>query len=258
MRTLLVLVFTAWFAALPAASAEILKLTTLSWPPYVLPDGSGPNTDAVRRILERAGVEVEIQVFPWNRAIKLAAEDSDWIGVYPEYYSEDIDAEKNGARCLFSNSFGVSPVGFLKRKDSSFTWSSHDDLADYVIGVVRGYVNEDRLDHMIAAGEIAAELAENDTQNILQVAAQRTDAIVIDRFVFDYLKSHSEAVGAVAGDLEFHDRLLVEHGLFVCFENSPAGQAARDLFNSHMDVSAAGDGGERTLPEVRKGEATGG
>ena len=108
-------------------------------------------------------------------------------------------------------------MGFLKRKDSAFTWSSHEDLTRYVIGVVRGYVNEDQLDHMIAAGEITAQLAEDDTQNILQVAAHRTDAIVIDRLVFDYLKSMSDAVAGVAGDLEFHDRLLIEHGLHVCF-----------------------------------------
>jgi len=258
MRTLLVVVFTAWFAAFPAVAAEILRLTTLSWPPYVLPDGSGPNTDAVRAILQRAGVDVEIQVFPWNRAIKLAADDPDWVGVYPEYYSEDIDAEKNGDRCLFSKSFGVSPVGFLKRRDGKFTWSSHEDLKRYVVGVVRGYVNEDRLDHMIAAGEIPAELAENDTQNILKVAAQRTDAIVIDRLVFEYLKSHSEAVAQVADELEFHDRLLVEHGLFVCFENSPAGRAARNQFNRHIDAPPAWGGREEMSPTDPSGTATGG
>lgn len=234
MRTVLIFVFALWFARGPAVSADTMKLTTLSWPPYVLADGSGPNTDAVRAILARAGVDVEIQVFPWNRAIKLAADDPEWAGVYPEYYSEDIDAEAKGHRCLFSESFGVSSVGFLKRKDNPFSWSSHDDLTRYVIGVVRGYVNEDRLDHMIASGEINAELAEDDIQNILQVAAGRADAIVIDRLVFEYLKAHSDAVAQVSGDLAFHGKLLVQHGLHVCFQNSTKGRAARDLFNAHM------------------------
>ncbi|ASP33337.1 ABC transporter substrate-binding protein [Labrenzia sp. VG12] len=258
MRTVLGIVFTAILAVFPAASAEKLKLTTLNWPPYVLEDGSGPNTDTVREIFARGGIDMEHQVFPWNRAIKLAADDPEWIGVYPEYYSEDIDAEKGGDRCLFSESFGVSPVGFLKRRDSDFTWSSHDDLKDYVIGVVRGYVNEDRLDHMIAAGEITAQLAEDDTQNILQVAAQRTDAIVIDRLVFEYLKSKMKVVATVAEDLEFHDKLLVQHGLYVCFENSAAGRAARQVFNSQMpdkDLTAETIDGDQ---DIRQGSATGG
>jgi polar amino acid transport system substrate-binding protein len=234
MRTLLTLVFIAVLAVVSAASATSIKLTTVDWPPYVFSDGSGPNTETVRKIFTRAGVDVEIQVLPWNRAVRLAADDPEWVGVYPEYYSDDIDAEKRGRRCLFSMSFGVSPVGFLKRKDSNFTWSFHEDLSRYVVGVVRGYVNEDLLDQMIAIGEVAVDLAENDAENVLKVAARRSDAIVIDQRVFQYLTENHDAVAHVAGELEFHDKLLIEHGLHVCFENSATGRAARDLFDKHL------------------------
>lgn len=172
-----------------------------------------------------------MQVFPWNRAIRLASESPDWIGVYPEYYSELIDAEAGGGRCLFSQSFGTSPVGFLKRKKSRFTWDSHEDLKRFTVGVVRGYVNEKRLDEMIVAGEIKAELAENDRENILKVAAGRANAAVIDRNVFAYLAEFDRRVAGVADKLEFHSKLLADHGLHICFENSPAGRAARDVFD---------------------------
>lgn len=216
-----------------------MRLTTLEWPPYVKGDGSGSSTDAVTSVLGRAGIAVEVKVFPWNRAVWLAAESAKWIGVYPEYYSADIDAEKGGGRCLFSKSFGSSPVGFLMRKDSRFTWSSHSDLSAYVIGVVRGYVNEEKLDAMIANKEIKDNLAEDDAGNILQVAAQRADAIVIDKHVFNYLRMQDPRVADVAGGLVFHDKLLVEHGLHVCFENTDAGRGARDLFDNYL-----GDGSE--------------
>ncbi len=219
-----------------SASAEQIRLTTLEWPPYVKEDGSGTSPDAVISTFGKAGIMAEVKVFPWNRAVRLAAGSPEWVGVFPEYYSAEIDAEKGGDRCLFSRSFGSSPVGFLVRSGSNFDWSSHDDLTAFVIGVVRGYVNEEKLDDMIANGKIMNNLAEDDAGNILQVAAQRADAIVIDKNVFSYLKEHDPRVAEVSGDLVFHDNLLIEHGLHVCFENTKTGRRARDLFNSHLEL----------------------
>ena len=216
------------------AAADSVKLTTLEWPPYVAADASGPSTDAVKSAFEKAGVAAEVKVFPWNRAINLAQKDPAWIGVYPEYYSEASDVEKGGDRCLFSKSFGVSPVGFVQRKDAAFAWSNHDDLKAYTIGVVRGYNNEEQFDAMVAAGDIKVEEADDDAQNILKVAGKRAAAGVIDKLVFEHLVKNDPAVGKVAGDLTFNDTLLIEHGLFVCFENSDAGRAARDKFNSAL------------------------
>lgn len=240
MRTAMLIIAIVLWATSPLAAAERLKLTTLHWPPYVEQTGEGPNTDTVRSTFAKAGMDVQVQVFPWNRAIKLAADDPQWVGVYPEYYSAEIDAERGGDRCLFSKSFGNSPVGFLTPKGSSFDWTTHDDLKSFVIGVVRGYVNEAKLDEMIAKGEIVAELAENDTQNILKIAARRAEAIVIDKHVFEYLKAKDPGVAFVADSLKFHEKLLVNHGLYVCFENSAAGRSARDLFNQNLaDTSEA-------------------
>ncbi|MBO9425136.1 transporter substrate-binding domain-containing protein [Labrenzia sp. R4_1] len=234
MRLLLATATAAFLMSPLAAQAETVKLTTLEWPPYVMADASGPSSDAVKAAFEKAGIAAEVAVFPWNRAINLAQKDPEWIGVYPEYYAEDSDAEKGGDRCLFSKSFGVSPVGFVQRKDSDFSWSSHDDLKAHKIGVVRGYNNEEKFDGMVAAGDIAVEEADDDSQNILKVAGGRSDAGVIDKLVFEHLAQNDPAVAKVAGDLKFNDNLLIEHGLFICFENSDAGKAARDKFNSAL------------------------
>lgn len=215
-----------------AALAETFKLTTLEWPPYVMADGSGPSADAVKAAFTVAGHSAEIAVFPWNRAVRLAAEDPAWIGVFPEYYAADADADKGGQRCLFSKSFGVSPVGFVQRADKPITWSNLDDLKSLRIGVVRGYNNEERFDAMVASGEIKVDEADSDTQNIVKVAGGRTDAAVVDRLVFEHLAKTDPAVAAVAGSLSFNDVLLKEHGLHVCFKNSDAGRKARELFDS--------------------------
>ena len=96
-------------------SAETVKLTTLEWPPYVNADGSGTSTDAVTTAFAAAGDEVVAEVFPWNRAVNLAAKDPNYLGLYPEYYDAGADTEKGGDRCVYSAPFGTSPVGFIHR-----------------------------------------------------------------------------------------------------------------------------------------------
>lgn len=209
--------------------AQTVQLTTLEWPPYVNSDGSGTSTDRVVEILREAGVEASAQVFPWNRAVKLASSDPAWLGVYPEYYSAADDAEKGGARCFYSKSFGTSPVGFAQRVAAPITWSEHADLTEFTIGVVSGYLNEEQFDTMVANGEIQTQAVTADDANLKKVAAGRIDAAVIDHRVMDHLLA---GMPSLAGQLEFNAVPLAEHGLHVCFKNSDAGRALRDQFNA--------------------------
>lgn len=209
--------------------AESVQLTTLEWPPYVNSDGAGTSTDRVVEILRDAGVDATVQVFPWNRAVNLASKDPAWLGVYPEYYSEADDADKGGERCVYSKSFGTSPVGFAQRVDAPITWSDHADLTSYTIGVVSGYLNEERFDAMVASGEIQTQEVTADDANLKKIAAGRIDAAVIDREVMSYLLA---SMPAIADQLEFNATTLAEHGLHICFENSDAGRALRDRFNA--------------------------
>lgn len=215
-----------------AAAAQDLKLTTLEWPPYVKADGSGTSTDAVIAAFAKAGAKVEIKVFPWSRAVNLAKSDPAWIGVYPEYYAEAEDVEKGGSRCYYSKSFGNSPLGFAQKADKPIAWSSHDDLKPYTIGVVEGYRNEDKFDAMVASGDIKVDAAPSDAVNIRKVAGGRIDGAVIDREVMEYLLENDPDLAGLKGKVTFNDHLLIEHGLFICFENSEAGKKVRDMFDA--------------------------
>jgi len=228
---------TVFGSAHAAGSAQHANLTTLEWPPYVHADGTGPSSEIVQTTFERAGYQVNSQVFPWNRALTLADISPKWIGVYPEYYAVREDAEAGGDRCIYSKPFGESPVGFLQRKDNPIAFRSHSDLRSHVIGVVRGYQNEMQLDAMIADGDLRVELSENDAQNIKMVAGRRVDAGVIDTRVYEYLVENDPGLAAISEDLEFHPRLLVTHTLHVCFENSPAGILARNAFDAALPRS---------------------
>ena len=217
-----------------AAVADTVKLTTLEWPPYVNADGSGASTDAVVAAFAAAGHEATAEVFPWNRAVNLASNDPSYIGLYPEYYDASADADKGGDRCLYSAPFGTSPVGFIHRKDNAFTWSTHADLANYRIGVVDGYINEARFDAMIADGSLAVDAGPTDASNVEKVAAGRMDAAVIDRNVFEHMLATEPRLAKHADALVFHETPLANHNLLVCFENTDAGRAARDSFNSGL------------------------
>ncbi|WP_270729394.1 substrate-binding periplasmic protein [Shimia sp. Alg240-R146] len=216
------------------ANAGTVKLTTLEWPPYVNADATGTSTDTVTAAFAAAGATVEAEVFPWNRAVNLAAKDPAWVGLYPEYYDASADAEKAGDRCIYSAPFGTSPVGFVHRTDNAFDWSSHEDLANYRIGVVQGYINEAKFDGMVADGSLEVDAGPTDASNVEKVAAGRMDAAVIDRNVFENLIATEPRLAEHAGDLAFHASPLANHNLLVCFENSDQGRAARDMFNSGL------------------------
>lgn len=227
--------FAATFAALATtASAETVKLTTLEWPPYVNADGTGTSTDAVTSAFATAGDDVVAEVFPWNRAVNLAAKNPDYLGLYPEYYDAGADAEKGGDRCVYSAPFGASPVGFIHRKDNAFDWSDHASLGNYRIGVVEGYINEARFDAMIADGSLKVDAGPTDASNVEKVAAGRMDAAVTDRNVFEHMLATEPRLAKHADTLVFHETPLANHNLLVCFENSDAGRAARDRFNSGL------------------------
>jgi polar amino acid transport system substrate-binding protein len=227
--------FAAALAALTTTvSAETVKLTTLEWPPYVNADGTGASTDAVTSAFAAAGDDVVAEVFPWNRAVNLAAKNPDYLGLYPEYYDAGADAEKGGDRCVYSAPFGTSPVGFIHRKDNAFDWSDHASLGNYRIGVVEGYINEARFDAMVADGSLKVDAGPTDASNVEKVAAGRMDAAVIDRNVFEHMLATEPRLAKHADTLVFHETPLANHNLLVCFENSDAGRAARDRFNSGL------------------------
>lgn len=63
-------------SALPVQAAERLVLVTEIYPPYNMLDDqgqvSGVSTDIVRQLLQSAGIDFSVAVYPWSRAILMA------------------------------------------------------------------------------------------------------------------------------------------------------------------------------------------
>ncbi|PKG56933.1 ABC transporter [Shewanella sp. Choline-02u-19] len=210
----------------PMVSADTLYLTSLHWPPY---SGSqlkneGASIAITRAALAAVGHKVEVDFYPWSRAVRMASRaDSKYSGYLPEYA---YPTEK----FVFSDSMGSSPLGLVEQKRHPISWSEQSDLNQYNIGVVQGYVNTEQLDNMIAQGVQPVEVVASDIHNIKKVVSGRIDAAVIDVYVLRYLLAQPD-MESVASRVQLNKRTLTKKELYIAFKNNVEGKKWRDLFN---------------------------
>jgi polar amino acid transport system substrate-binding protein len=218
-----------------ATADEPVTLTSLSWPPYngpELPNG-GSNTEALRTLLGEAGYDLRVDFLPWKRAVAWGMSKQEYLGYFPEYYSDDLD-------CLWSKQFDKSVVGFVERIDNSLDWETVEDLKSYELGVVDGYVNDNGpFDAALKAGELDVQPVMDDATNVLKVMGGRIDAAVIDKRVLAHLLE--KEVPSAQGKVRFDETPLVTNGLFVCFQ--PDRPKAKEV---HRRLNEAIEGREQS------------
>ena len=215
----------------PPVLAADYKMATLEWAPYTgaaLP-GQGFVSATIADALKATGYSVEMQFFPWSRAVWLVDSDASYIGFFPAYYSRE-----RAGRYLFSEPIGRSTMVFLERTDKPVKWANYDDLQGRRIGVVRGFVNTEELDARIAKKKLIAEEVPDDRSNILKLAAGRVDLVVIDSYVYQHLVQTDPQVARVATRLQVNPKVLDVKNLYVCFQRTVAGQIALRALNTGL------------------------
>ncbi|MCE9688236.1 transporter substrate-binding domain-containing protein [Shewanella sp. AS16] len=213
----------------PQLQAEVLHLTSLHWPPYSSQNlaNQGAAVAVVRAAVEAMGHELEVDFYPWSRAIKLAnMPNAQYVGYFPEYgFKTD--------KYLFSSSLGSSPLGLVEQKLHPISWVQLRDLNQYTLGVVRDYVNTEELDAMISAGVQKVEFSSSDEHNVRKVAAARVDAAVIDVHVLNYILKQGGFEG-LASRLQVNRRLLADKQLYIAFQNSAQGRRWRAITDAGL------------------------
>ncbi len=230
LSTLLVL-----SAQVLSAQTKKVSLTTLDWEPYIgdkLP-GKGYVYELVVEAFKSEGYQVEINFYPWARAVD-EAESGKADGLFPEYYDES-----RMAKFIFSKPFPGGPVGFMARKESKITFpvdpqkeqaKALQGMKQYSFGVVRGYVNTKEFD---AATFLKKDESASDEQNIQKLQMKRTDLIFIDKFVAQYLIKTKFA--KFANELEFLNPPLEVKPLHIVFsKNAPNYQEKTRAFNDGL------------------------
>ena len=215
-----------------AEDDSVVRLTSLQWPPYSGKDlpGGGASVQVARAAFEAMGYTLKVDFFPWSRTVTLARENSSrYAGYFPEYYADSVAEAFH-----FSDAMGSGPLGFAERVDQPVDWRSHDDLANYPIGIVQDYINEAEFDKRVADGRIRAQAVTSDATNLVKLVRGRIDMAVVDKNVMDYLIRTDERLQNSAGKLQFNKRMLENKMLYVCFKKNPMGEKLLAVFNEGL------------------------
>lgn len=225
MKRTVLLVAASLLLSFSAFAAEKWKVTSLDWQPFsgkALPEG-GAGIAVLRAALNAEGIELEVEFYPWTRAIETAKEPG-YAGVYPSW-PEDVADGFSASAVLFK-----SPVGFVEPKVKPLVWSKLDDLKGKKIGTVQDYGNTPEFMRLIKLGSIKTEVVGDDLTNIKKVAADRLDGAFIDLNNLSYfLKNDAKDL---ASKVQANPKVLDSKDLVLAVNKQFSNKKANAILNS--------------------------
>ena len=228
-------------AATPVAVAkQPVRLSSLEWEPYIgtkMPD-QGYVAALIRAAFADQGMKVEIEIYPWARALHLARTGV-VDGLTPEYFNTSRESEFK-----FSDPFPGGPIVLYKRRGDPIAFATdpvkNQDAALRALkskrfGVVRGYLNTPVFD---AASYLIKEEASDDATNLRKLVYGRIDLAVIDRRVAEHLIRTQYP--DYANKIEPMAPALADIPLYIVFSRkSPRMDAALAAFNKGLAAMRA-------------------
>jgi len=170
---------TFFFAS--TASAQVLELVTLQYPPYAYQaEGAvkGVAVDLIHEAFRRMKQPINISVVPWARAIyQIEKGTSDAI----------FTIYKTKERVLFADYANevliAQSMTLFVRKDSPIVFDGQlSHLAQYRFGVVRKVSYGDIFDQAVASGQLLPpDIANIGEQNVLKLLQGRFDILVSNK-----------------------------------------------------------------------------
>ncbi len=175
----------------PGYSQEkTITLATMNWEPEYgesLPEG-GFFTALTREAFGRAGYRFDVKFVPWKRAFELA-KNGDYDGLMGAVMSSEREP-------YFTATKEIVPYEDLlfSRADETITYTEFKDLKPYIVGIIRGTVNEKPL----RAAGVTVDAVSRFEQNLFRLMIKRIDLMQADRFVMsNLLKQYPEYQGKV-------------------------------------------------------------
>lgn len=202
-------------ATLTAGSAwsqdKVAKLTSTDWPPYTgehLPS-QGATTEVVRQAFAAVGYKIEVDFYPWQRAV-----DSAKSGSHNAYFP---DYSMTTTEWVLSESVGTGPLGLAEMIDKKVTWETLADLKKYKVGTVLGYINTTEFDAMAEKKELTVDGSADDATNLRKLIGGRVDLAVVDSNVLQYLLQTDAKLADAKGKVQMNPKLLEDKTLHLIF-----------------------------------------
>lgn len=170
-------------------AADETRLVTLAsdpWPPYVIGQmgqdaKEGVGVELMQTIFDRLDdVRLQIPLMPWNRALReVEVGTKDGIGILLK--TPDREAYLDYTDVVFRsyNMVWYAADGH----PNGFEWQHHADLTPFVVGVIRGHSYGEKLDRMIADGQISTIEVSSARQLFAMLDKGRIDLAFADRLV---------------------------------------------------------------------------
>lgn len=220
--------------ALPVRAADapkVMRLASLEWLPYVGSEleQQGLSTVIAGAAARKFGYTVQVDYFPWTRAMQLGLRDARYDGYFPAYYTKE-----RARQCYFSGPIGSSTIGLAYLKSAPVQWQTLQDLSPLTIAVVAGYSNGPAFDALVAQGRLKVDASPSDMLNLRKLLAGRVDAVLIDKLVLRYLLLTEPSLAKDRDRITFDDKPLAELPLHVCFRHSPQGLALQQAFDEAL------------------------
>lgn len=201
-----ILIIFLTFSSASLTSANELKVTASTWPPYVgqqLPE-NGLVVNLVNVALTRAGYTTTLTFDTWPRAL-----EGTKIGIYDviagAWYSDE-----RSKYLAFSQPFIINEVKFIKRKGRPIVYDTLADLRGLLIGIVRDYAYGAEFDN----ATYLIKVPQNHViQNLNNLFSGRIDLTIADERVARY--ELRQYMGGDMSELAFLPKPLSAKGLHI-------------------------------------------
>ena len=200
------------------------------WDPYVgekLRNG-GILTDITLSALSNAGVTVDLDYMPWNRALELT-KTAKLDMTYGWRKSEEREK-----LFLLSDPIINETIHFFHLKSMDFEWSKMTDVAHYNIGTVRSYFYGKEFEKEENNGRLKIQKSMGEISNFKKLLRKRIDIVPVSTFVGKNIL-RANFLDWEANAITFYPKPVSTSTLHVFVSKSnPNGQEIINAFNEGL------------------------
>lgn len=215
-------IYSQIFTLYSANAKETWIITSLNWQPYSGDDmnNQGNAIQALRNALQKNGIELLVEFYPWKRAQKLASSKR-YIGYFPAWPEEVY------AGFIASNTISWSNISVISANEHQVVFDSLDDLfKNYSVGLVESYTYPEKIEINASKYSINVSDALNDLLLLRKLVAGRHQTMITDPLVTEYLAEKHSIEGYKIV------KSLYQKPLVVALRDQPDNMRALHIINS--------------------------